>query len=137
MAGHRAAPLPFVHAAFRYHLSCFPEVHTGLSSTEALALSLLSQESQSFRTLLGAVQTQQPVAGLSDLHLAALLHALCHGDTPLLDLDGPLPRYDRPAANPTLTLTPAGREVLSGHRDRLTTVGIDWWLGGVHLQSDR
>jgi hypothetical protein len=34
----------------------------------------------------------------------------------------------------TISLAEAGREVLSGRRDRVA-LGVDRWLGGVHLQS--
>jgi hypothetical protein len=33
-----------------------------------------------------------------------------------------------------VTLTSAGRSVLAGLLDRVTTCGIDKWLGGVHLE---
>ena len=35
-----------------------------------------------------------------------------------------------------VTVTKAGRAVLAGQQDRITTCGIERWLGGVHLQSD-
>jgi hypothetical protein len=34
-----------------------------------------------------------------------------------------------------VTLTDPGRSVLSGELDRVTTCGIDKWLGGVHLHN--
>jgi hypothetical protein len=34
-------------------------------------------------------------------------------------------------------LTDAGRQVLAGTRDRVETLGIDRWLGGVHLKGRR
>jgi hypothetical protein len=35
----------------------------------------------------------------------------------------------------TVLLTDTGRAVLARELDRVTTCGIDRWLGGVHLQS--
>jgi hypothetical protein len=35
-----------------------------------------------------------------------------------------------------LELTDAGRAVLAGQADRVELLGIDRWLGGVHLQPD-
>ena len=34
-----------------------------------------------------------------------------------------------------LRLTPLGRDVLSWEADRVTRVGIDRWIGGVHLEA--
>ena len=44
-----------------------------------------------------------------------------------------LQRFDRVGR---VTLTDPGRSMLSGELDRVTTCGIDRWLGGVHLQTD-
>ena len=34
-----------------------------------------------------------------------------------------------------VAITDAGREVLHGHADRTALLGLDRWLGGVHLTS--
>jgi hypothetical protein len=60
--------------------------------------------------------------GMGDVQLAGDLAALASGDAPLAARDGTLWR-----------LTPAGRETRAGQRDRIATLGIDRWLGGVRL----
>jgi hypothetical protein len=70
----------------------------------------------------------------TDLSLASLAETLSQTSPPLLTFDPsgtPEPRDLRGV----VTLTPIGRSVLAGERDRVSTCGIDRWLGGVHLQS--
>ena len=35
-----------------------------------------------------------------------------------------------------VALTDAGRQVLAGEADRVALIGIDRWLGGVHLTPE-
>jgi hypothetical protein len=84
---------------------------------------------------------------------AALEEARYLGDTVFLDyalkltlppgpalrfLDGG-PPLDRPslAWQRALALTPFGRRVLTGGADLIRAVGINRWIGGVHLMGDR
>jgi hypothetical protein len=55
---------------------------------------------------------------------------------------GPLPAPERAADLPgfwrqPLALSDDGRAVLEGRADRVALCGIDRWIGGVHLTSDR
>jgi hypothetical protein len=54
------------------------------------------------------------------------LKALATGDEPLVRMD-----------HEKAWLTDAGRETLAGTRDRVEALGIDRWLGGVHLKGRR
>jgi hypothetical protein len=53
-----------------------------------------------------------------------MIKALAAGGEPLVRMD-----------NEKVWLTDAGREVLAGTRDRVETLGIDRWRGGVHLKG--
>jgi hypothetical protein len=70
---------------------------------------------------------------VTDASLAALAETLSHVVPSLLTLDRSTVEEGRVQGR--VTLTDAGRSVLSGEFDRVTTCGIDKWLGGVNLQS--
>ncbi|WP_134698810.1 DUF1835 domain-containing protein [Ammoniphilus sp. YIM 78166] len=130
-------PLPFLAQAMQNHLQYYPSTHTGLNEVEALSLSFIRVNKCSFDQLFTYICRKRPLDGLSDLHFAALLSQLLTGATPLLKSDGPLPSYQQPQANCQFELTSFGSDVLDGRRDRFYFIGIDWWLGGVHLREDR
>ena len=71
--------------------------------------------------------------GLSDLHLAAILKELMKGKNPLITSNQPLPNYSDSISNAKIDITSAGLDVLVGKQNRIDLVGIDWWIGGVHL----
>jgi hypothetical protein len=126
------APLPFLGRALRRHLEEFPGVGDGLSRTE--------------RTLLTLVQdgVADPVVAWRQLHAAEDCHYV--GDSwyvpiverlapALLTVEGEL-RLPLARGQATLSLTPLGAAVLRGRADWLAH-GIDRWLGGSHLTSER
>jgi hypothetical protein len=118
-------PLPFMRAALMRHLEEFPAVGNGLSRTERQALETLVVGSWPFHELFHAAHhdREDPIF-LGDVIFLALLKALATGDEPFVRMD-----------NEKVWLTDAGRHALSGTRDRIQTLGIDRWLGGVHLQG--
>jgi hypothetical protein len=71
---------------------------------------------------------------ITDRSLAAMADTLSATAPPLISVarGGDSDRF---RLQGTATLTDAGREVLTGRRDRVATFGIDRWLGGVHLQT--
>lgn len=71
---------------------------------------------------------------VTDASLAALAETLSHLMPSLLTLDLSTVEEGRVLLG-RVTLTDPGRSVLSGELDRVTTCGIDRWLGGVHLQN--
>jgi hypothetical protein len=125
-AGDLAA-LPFLGPALRRHLEEFPAVENGLSRTERQILETLVVGSWTLRELFPAAHhdRESPIF-LGDLGFFDLLRGLAAGHVPLLVLED-----DR------AWLTDAGRDVLAGRRDRVATLGIDRWLGGVHLKGHR
>jgi hypothetical protein len=119
------AALPFMRAALVRHLEEFPAVENGLSRTERQALETLVVGSWPFHELFQAahIEREDPFF-LGDLVFLERLKALASGDEPLVRMD-----------NEKVWLTDAGRAVLAGTRDRVETLGIDRWLGGVHLKG--
>jgi hypothetical protein len=121
------ASLPFMGAALTRHLEEFPAVENGLSRTERQALETLVVGSWPFHELFHAAHhdREDPIF-LGDLFFLRVLRALAAGDEPLVRMD-----------HEKAWLTDAGRETLAGTRDRVETLGIDRWLGGVHLKGRR
>jgi hypothetical protein len=119
--------LPFMRAALERHLEEFPAVENGLSRTERQALETLVVGSWPFHDLFHAAhhEREDPIF-LGDMVFLALLKAMAAGDEPLVRMD-----------NEKVWLTDAGRETLAGQRDRVKSLGIDRWLGGVHLKGRR
>jgi hypothetical protein len=119
--------LPYLGQALQRQLEEFPDVQTGLSRTERHILETLVVGSWTLIELFPAAHhdREAPVF-LGDAGFFARVEALAQGSTPLVGREG-----DR------AWLTDIGREVLAGRRDRVATLGIDRWLGGVHLKGDR
>jgi hypothetical protein len=121
------AALPFMRAALLRHLEEFPAVENGLSRTERQTLETLVVGSWPIHELFQAAhhEREDPIF-LGDLSFVRLLKALATGDEPLVRMD-----------HEKAWLTDAGRETLAGTRDRVEALGIDRWLGGVHLKGRR
>jgi hypothetical protein len=119
--------LPFMRAALVRHLEEFPAVGNGLSRTERQILETLVVGSWPFHDLFHAahIEREDPYY-LGDLVFLDVVKALAAGDEPLLRID-----------HEKAWLTDAGRDTLAGARDRVETLGIDRWLGGVHLKGRR
>jgi hypothetical protein len=119
--------LPFMRAALVRHLEEFPAVENGLSRAERQTLETLVVGSWPVQELFHAAhhEREDPIF-LGDLFFVRLLKTLAVGDEPLVRMD-----------HEKAWLTDAGRETLAGTRDRVETLGIDRWLGGVHLKGRR
>ena len=114
----------FLDAAARLHLSRFPAVENGLGAVEASALAALDGGARPIAEVYreAVLDARMRRHGMSDLQFAAHLRALGDGPTPLVTLD-----------DSTVAITPEGRAVRDGTRDRLDAQALDWWLGGARL----
>ncbi|KKI90292.1 hypothetical protein WQ54_20180 [Bacillus sp. SA1-12] len=129
--------LPFLLDVLKRLESYFPSVNTGSNEIEYIALKAIKTKSVSFRDLFQHISPSLQDEGLSDLQLSEMLNEFIKGDQALLSTDGLLPKYGSERYNPTLTITSFGELVLSGEANRLDLIGIDWWIGGVHLQQPK
>ncbi|WP_181444429.1 DUF1835 domain-containing protein [Bacillus sp. 03113] len=129
--------LPFLKQALQSHLSYFPSLKTGLNEVENLTLSMLKETSLSFVDLFSSLSKKRILDGLSDLHYAAILNGLMQRQNPLLTSNVPLPSFTSPDPAAVLTITQNGIDLLDSKLDRFECIGMDWWLGGVHLTEDR
>jgi hypothetical protein len=121
------AVLRYVRPALLRHLEEFPAVETGLSRTERQILETLVVGSWPLKDLFTAAHhDREDPFFLGDTTFFDRLNTLAAGDSPLVGADGE-----------RAWLTDAGREALGGRLDRVETLGIDRWLGGVHLKGRR
>ena len=125
--------LPFLAAALGRFLQDFPWTIDGLSRTERRLLQLAEAGPIALTAAFPRMHDDEDVYFVTDSCLVEMADALCRTTPPLLARLSLLP--DGAPLKQTVALTKAGRAVLTGAADRISTSGIDWWLGGVHVQG--
>ncbi|HEY0024940.1 MAG TPA: hypothetical protein VGB24_18645 [Longimicrobium sp.] len=125
--GAELAALPHLSSALRRHLQQFPSTRDGLSRSERQALEVLADGPRTAGKLYRASHhdREDPI-WLGDSTFFSYLEDL----GPLVTIGEADDVHRRPVA-----LTDLGRDVLAGRADRVAAIGIDRWLGGVHLQG--
>ena len=120
--------LPFLGAALRRFLQEYPWTTDGLSRRERRLLELSRDGSISLASAFLEFDQGETAFYVSDTSLSDTADSLRDTSPPLLtvSLGEGLRR--------TVSITDAGRDVLTGRQDRVSLCGIDRWLGGVHLQ---
>ena len=125
--------LPFMAAALTRQLQEFPSVANGLSRIEQQTLEGLADGPLSVKHLFTAAHpAREDVIYLGDAVFVRLLSALTKGQFALVRVDGDLLGWPWSS---TVEITDIGRAVMEGRADRIKTLGIDRWLGGVHLRG--
>jgi hypothetical protein len=134
--------LAFLPRAWRLHLARFPSVSTGLGVVETAGVAAVGDGVRGFADVFREASADARIRGhgMSDLQLAASLHALAEGPSPLVRIraDGPAeqaPLGEDAIRTWTISLTGEGRDVRDGRRDRVEMQALDWWLGGVRLEG--
>lgn len=126
--------LPHLGPAIGRFLEEYPDTRTGLSRTERMILEALEYGASGPRELFPALQRREERVFMGDYSFWRILQALGAGPEPLVRLTlDPVPRETLPRGG--ASITEAGRAVLAGRKDRVALLGIDRWLGGVHLQG--
>jgi hypothetical protein len=131
--GRDAAALPFLGDAIRRFFAEFPSAINGLSRTETLALTGLSDGPRPAGELFEVAQALESRPFMGDWSFYATLRGLAAAAVPLVTLEAG--SDDRDLRPRLVALTGAGREVLAGGRDHIALNGIDMWRGGVHLEG--
>ena len=134
--------LPFLRPALLRHLEQFPSTANGLSRSEEQTLQAIAGGKSTMGEAFAAHQEREEPVFLSDAVFASYLGDLSDARAPLVLLEGG--ETIRPHADPVrdglwereIVLTAKGRGVLSGDEDRVRSIGIERWLGGVHLSSE-
>jgi hypothetical protein len=129
--------------ALRRHLQQFPWVGSGLSRSQAQALSAVSGGAIRVRDAFWAANFPvEDAIFMGDSSWWGHVRPLIEAPRPLLGVHGPRPSawgdpawwHDEVTA-PTLSLTADGEAVLNGAADHIALNGIDRWLGGVHVTT--
>jgi hypothetical protein len=135
--------LTFLARAWELHLARFPSTSTGLGVVEAAGMDAVGNGTRAFADVFRAASADGRIRGhgMSDLQLAASLHALADGPSPLVRIRAggraePGLGEDRIRAW-EISVTEAGQAVRDGRRDRMQAQALDWWLGGVRLEGQR
>ena len=125
--------LPYLAAAITRFLQEYPWTTDGLSRTERRLLDLARNGIalwKAFPLMAEGEEVYYP----ADSSIAEIAEALSRTSPPLLTFDASESQEGSPLRG-AVALTDFGRSVLSGRADRISTCGIDRWLGGVHLHG--
>jgi DNA-binding transcriptional MerR regulator len=132
--------LPFLAAALVRLLEELPGSADGLSAVERRALRAVEAGARSPGDAFAAAQDEEAAPFLGDAWFFRTLSALGRGESRLVEsaageqlaLPPPLGEWES-FGGAGLRLTELGRRVLDGDADRVELLGIDRWVGGVHL----
>jgi len=125
--------LPYLAPALERFLQEYPSTSDGLSRSERRLLRLADGGPIDVIDAFPRMHDDEDAYYITDGSLAALAETLSRTSPPLLAID-PDARTTDALLQGAMSLTDAGREVLTGRRDRVAC-GLDRWLGGVHLQN--
>jgi hypothetical protein len=131
--------IPFLKRALIKHLQRFPSTTNGLGRIENVGLDLIAKGYRNFRSLFPAFARRESEYGFGDAQLYLELKQLADASAPLLTLREGVKGARMDSAQMLLSsfeITRLGRAVLNGKEDFVTRNGIDYWLGGVHLEGD-
>lgn len=124
--------LPYLGAAITRFLQEYPWTIDGLSRTERHLMELANNHGIALWKAFPLMAEGEHVYYPTDGSIAAMAEILSRTSPPLLTLDPSETREGCPLRG-SVAITVVGRAVLAGQADRISTCGIDRWLGGVHL----
>jgi hypothetical protein len=131
--------LPFLESALIKHLQRFPSTTNGLGRIENVGLELIAKGYQNFKSSYPAFARREFEYGFGDAQFYLELKRLADASTPLLTLSSEgMGKSLEPAQIffSSFEITDVGKAVLDGNQDFVIRNGIDYWLGGVHLEGD-
>lgn len=133
LANDRSEVLPDLSLALLRHLQELPSVKNGLSLTEELILSSLTQGSQTIGNIFhGLISDREPLPWLGDIMFLHIVEAMQMALQPPFEIS--LETVSEPWPRHLLTITPIGLQVLRGERDWLTLLPPERWIGGVCIR---
>ena len=133
------AALPFLRRALIKHIQRFPSTTNGLGRIESIGLELITGGYVRFRSLFPAFARREPDYGFADAQLYLEMKRLAEGPAPLLMLNNTGKKATRDPVQILLAsfeITELGKAVRKGDEDFVRRNGIDYWLGGVHLEGN-
>lgn len=130
------SPLPFLDGAFRRHLDDFPSTSNGLSRSESQILRALTGGHRTPGDIFVVTQRMEERVFMGDATFWAIVRPMASVPNPLVTIDH-ADTSRMPIHDGRVELTPAGEDVLSGKADHVSLNGIDRWMGGAHLTTER
>lgn len=128
--------LPFLKGAIVRVLEEYPSQTNGLSRTEQQALTIISEGEHRPGRVFGHNQQLEERIFMGDSGFWTILYEFLESEPPLLKLPEGKELTLPTSPDQELTITPEGKEVLSGKRNWLEINPPDKWIGGVHLSQD-
>jgi hypothetical protein len=126
---------PFLVEGLRLHASRFPSTTNGLGAVEQKLMTLIENGAADFATLFGRFSADAARFGFGDGEVLRHLRRLAWAAVPMITLTEVQGEAAPPKA--AVTVTPAGRNVLTGEVDFLSVNTPDFWLGGAHLTREQ
>lgn len=127
LIGADSSVLPFLEGAIVRLLEEFPNIFNGLSRTEQQALTIIEGGTKKNGRVFGENQKLEERVFMGDASFRNILNKFTQSTPPLLIL--------HEGDEQELSITPTGRQVLSGERNWLDIMEPDKWIGGVHLTA--
>ena len=128
------AAMPYLAEAITRFLQEYPWTSDGLSRTERRLLQLADVQEIAFSAAFPRMHDGEGAYYVTDLSLTALAETLSRSSPPLLTLKSE-PMSGGENLKGRYASPKPGVAILAGKLDRVTTCGIDRWLGGVHLHQ--
>jgi hypothetical protein len=134
-AAAEGAEMPYLPAAIRRHLEEFPSIISGLARSERQILQVLSEGTRTPEETFVEASRLEDRIFMGDMSFWTIVRRLADARRPLVAASLAV----RPGRLPsgTLNLTADGTAVLAGRADHVALNGLDRWLGGTRLTSDR
>jgi uncharacterized protein DUF1835 len=134
-AGRDHVELPYLRAAIRRQLEEFPSVESGLARSERQILQVLSEGMRTPDETFVETAKLEDAIFMGDLSFWKIVRRLVECPRPLVAARV----QPRPGQLPTgtLSLTADGTAVLAGRADHVALNGINRWMGGVRITSER
>ena len=123
--------LAFVAAAFERLMHEYPSLSNGLALTEARILHAIDRGLHRAASVFARVNGQEPRPFLGDWQCWSRMSELAGASEPLITMTDDGGDF----SERHVALAPLGRAVLDWEADRVARVGIDRWIGGVHLAA--
>ena len=131
--------IPFLKRALIKHIQRFPSTKNGLGRIENVGLELIAAGYRNFKSLFPAFNRYESEYGLGDAQLYLELKRLADASAPVLTSSNAAQGPTMDSAKMLLSsfeITELGKAALDGDQDFVTRNGIDYWLGGVHLEGN-
>ncbi|HEY7017751.1 MAG TPA: DUF1835 domain-containing protein [Gaiellaceae bacterium] len=143
LAADGSGPLEQLGAALLRLLEELPSPRDGLSRTERGALEAIDAGARTPAAAFVAAQELEAAPFLGDAWFFRTMAGLGGGNVRLVEVDDGSPLPAPPPLGDSRTfswlpvrVTETGRAVLRGEADRVDLLGLDRWLGGIHLTAE-